>query len=336
VNHNRLNRLLGVATIVFPLTLPGCGADRLLDTEGSLVPRTVDLDASIPAISINGSRFHAESFGAPGDPMLIVLHGGPGADYRYLLRCREFADLGYFVVFYDQRGSGLSRRERKSSYSIQVMLDDLEAVIAHYRTSPEQKVILLGHSWGAMLATAYIDQHPAAINGAILAEPGGFVWQDIKDYVGRTHEFSPLSETLNDATWLDQFLTGGEDEQAILDYKFGLLSYTDGAKDSPLGNEAALPFWRAGATVNQALFDLGEKEQPDWTTHLSHFTTPVLFVYSERNRAYGPDHARRVSSAFPNVELRRIDGAGHDMLTFPVGWNNFRPIALSYLDSRVK
>lgn len=101
----------------------------------------------------NGTKLHAESFGNPDSAIVIVLYGGPCSDYRYLLNCKEFADEGSHVVFYDQRGSGLSKRHCKSCYSIQVMLDEVSAVITHYRKSPAQKVFLLGHSWGAMLAT---------------------------------------------------------------------------------------------------------------------------------------------------------------------------------------
>jgi proline iminopeptidase len=81
------------------------------------------------------------------------------------------------------------------------------------------------------------------------------------------------------------------------------------------------------------LLEIGQELEPDWTTNLSQFDTKVLFVYSERNTAYGYDHAQRVSSAYSNVQLERIDGAGHDMLSFPTGWNNFFPMALNYLNS---
>ena len=94
-----------------------------------------------------------------------------------------------------------------------------------------------------------------------------------------------------------------------------------------------MTFWRAGAVVNKALFELGEKQQPDWTGNLQQFTPPVLFVYSERNRAYGLDHARLVSSAYKQVQLQRIDNAGHDFLSFPTGWMQFFSVALQYLNS---
>ncbi|HJS55460.1 MAG TPA: alpha/beta hydrolase [Chitinophagaceae bacterium] len=325
------NKLIPILILSFFLT--SCAKELVMNDEGNLVPKTVRSDVSLPSITVNGSKFHAETFGNPADKMLVILHGGPGSDYRHLLNCREFADHGYYVVFYDQRGSGLSERHSKNSYSIQVMIDDLSAVIAHYKTSPAQKVFLLGHSWGAMLATAYINQHPAAIRGVILGEPGGFKWQDIMDYVSRSRDFHFTSETFNDATYQGQFITGNENEHAILDYKVGLIVAADGAKDSPIGNEGPLPFWRAGAIVNKALFDIGERERPDWTTNLNQFTTKVFFAYSEKNRAYGLDHAQLVSSAYPNVQLEMISGAGHDFISFPTGWTDFFPKALTYLNS---
>lgn len=325
-----MKRLLLIA-ITFVILFSSC--DELDPGEpGLLVPRTVDQDGSLPSISVNGTQLHAETFGDPTDPMVVILHGGPGGDYRYLLNCKAIASEGYYVVFYDQRGSGLSRRERKSVYSMQIMLDDLAGVISHYRWSPDQKVILLGHSWGAMLASAYINQHPTAIDGAILAEPGGLIWDDVMDYVGRVQDYGLTSETLNDATYLDQFFTGSDRDHEQLDYKFGLAASPDASVDNPSGNEDHVPYWRMGAIVNRALFEIGESDEPNWTTNLTAFHSQVLFVYSERNKAYGHSYAQHVSSAFPNVNLVRIDRTGHDMLTFPSGWNQFLPIALNYLN----
>jgi proline iminopeptidase len=329
-----MKRVFPFVVAVFLMSVfVSCTKGRLISRDGNLVPLTVEKDGSLSAISINGSMFHAETFGNPADKMLVILHGGPGSDYRYLLNCKEFANQGYYVVFYDQRGSGLSKRHDKKEYSIQLMIDDLQAVIAHYRTSPSQKIFLLGHSWGAILATAYINEYPSAIRGVVLGEPGGFKWQDIKDYVNRARDFRFTSEALNDALYPDQFITGKENEHAVLDYKLGLLGATDAAKDNPTGNGAVLPFWRAGAVVNKALFDIGEREEPDWTTNLQQFTTKVLFAYSENNKAYGQAHAQRVSAAFPNVQLERIDGAGHDFISYPAGWTHFFPVALTYLNS---
>ena len=74
-----------------PVALAGLAAtacDGVMEPggEGNLVPRTVAEDANLPAIEMNGSRFHLETFGDPTSPVVVFLHGGPGGDYRSLLR----------------------------------------------------------------------------------------------------------------------------------------------------------------------------------------------------------------------------------------------------------
>ena len=323
-----------IASLFAVLLLSGCEPELSINEPGNLVPKTVDQDSSLPSIKVNGAQLHSEAFGNPSDPMIVVLHGGPGIDYRHLLNCKEFADNGYRVVFYDQRGAGLSQRFPYSSYTMQVAYDDLNGVIAHYRTSPTQPIFLLGHSWGAMLATAYINQYPTAdIRGLILGEPGGLKWQDVEDYISRSQDFRLLGEGFNDAVYAEQILTGRQNDHAIIDYKFDLWAAAGEGKDSPTGNEGRLPRWRSGAATNNAYIDLGEKENPDWTTNLSQYTTKILFIYSENNKAYGLAHAQKVSSAYPNVELFETLDAGHDMLSFPRGWNNTFPTMLNYLNS---
>ena len=105
-----------------PLALVGLAAtacDTLSPTEpGALVPRTVTEDLTLPAIEMNGARFHVQTFGNPANPVIVFLHGGPGGDYRSLLALGErhngysLAD-DYFLVYWDQRGSGLSERQNK-------------------------------------------------------------------------------------------------------------------------------------------------------------------------------------------------------------------------------
>lgn len=314
------------------LALAAC-EEQDLRQPGALVPKTVDEDSSLPSIKVNGALFHSVAYGNPNNTMVVVIHGGPGGDFRYLLNCKAFADQGFYVVFYDQRGSGLSHRDEKSVYSMQLLFDDLSGVIQHYRKSSQQKVILLGQSWGAMLASAYVNQYPSAAAGLILCEPGGLVWSDVIDYMKRENDYGITSETLNDITYMDQFITGKPSQQEVLDYKFALLSGKASAEEDALGNQGDIPFWRLGAVVNNALVELGNREKPDWTTNLQSYKTEVLFGYSERNRAYGEEHAKHVSSAFPNVKLFKVNKAGHNFLTFDDGWNNFYPVALEYLNA---
>ncbi|HEY0680227.1 MAG TPA: alpha/beta hydrolase [Chitinophagaceae bacterium] len=320
-----------MAILLLTAGLWSCKKEFSPNEPGALVPKTVDQDATLSSISVNGTQLHSEAFGNPADPMVVFLHGGPGGDYRNGINVKNLVKNNYYIVFYDQRGSGLSKRHPKDSYNIQIMLDDLTAVIQHYRTSPSQKVFLFGHSWGAMLSTAYINKYPSAVSGAILAEPGGFTWDHVKRYAEKSRRIKLLNEVTNDVLYPDQFLTGKENDHAILDYKLALSSAFTFAKNNDEGIEGTSPFWRNGAAVVKKFTEIGEDEGFDFTPNLRQFTTKVLFLYSENNKAYGESFAREISSAYPNVQLSRVNGTGHEMIHFK--WDNVFALALPYLNS---
>jgi proline iminopeptidase len=320
--------LVLLAAAMAAITFSSC--DTVEPNEpGALVPLTVDEDRSLPSITVNGTQLHAETFGNPENPIIVVLHGGPGGDYRSMLNCGKFSAEGFFVVFYDQRGSGLSRRHAKETYTLQLFLDDLDAVIGHYRRRPDQKVILMGQSWGAMLATAYVNDRPRAINGVVLIEPGGLTWHDAEEYIKRTRNLEAFDETSNDYLYIDQILTGSDDN--VLDYKAAVQAAADFSTGNRVGNSGPYPFWRKGAVCSAAATEYARAHPFDFTTHLGQYTTPVLFVYSELNQAYGRSHAEHVSSAYPNVQLVEVRGSGHEVPFF--GWDGFHTFASAYLNT---
>ncbi len=320
-----------LASALFVLLFIGCKEDRFINEPGNLVPKTVDLDPSLPSINVNGTQLHAETFGNPDNAMVLLLHGGPGGDYRSLLSAKQLANDGYYVVFYDQRGSGLSKRHPKNSYTIQLMINDVSAVIAHYRTSPTQKVFLFGHSWGAILAAAYINAYPNSINGAVFAEPGGFTWDNLKEYGEKSRKLDLFAENTNNVLYMDQFLTGKENDHAILDYKLSISSSFLLEKDNVEGINGLTPFWRNGAVVLNSLAAIAEKDGYDFTPNLHKYNTKTLFIYGSKNRAYGYDFAKKEAQNFPNYEIVKIENTGHEMVYFE--WNQVYAATLSYLNA---
>src|SRR3569832_2699526 len=114
--------------------LVACDGVKDPSQAGNLVPRTVDEDPAIPSLALAGTIFHYETLGDPSKPVVIFLHGGPGGDYRGLMRLIDRHD-GYaltddhFVVMWDQRGSGLSRRHDCGAYTLDGVDADLDAVV---------------------------------------------------------------------------------------------------------------------------------------------------------------------------------------------------------------
>lgn len=91
-----MNRTLSIiSATLLTFFVFGCEKELSINDDGNLVPKTVEQDTSLPSIIVNNTQLHTEAFGNPANPMLVILHGGPGSDYRYLLNCKAFASQGY-------------------------------------------------------------------------------------------------------------------------------------------------------------------------------------------------------------------------------------------------
>ncbi|HXB93414.1 MAG TPA: alpha/beta hydrolase [Puia sp.] len=103
---------------------------------------------------------------------IICLHGGPGGAFgdASIRLLSPLADDGYDIYLYDQIGSGLSDHLQDiREYSAARHRRDLEAIVQQLRVP---KVILMGHSWGAILAALYAADNPEKLDGLILTGPG--------------------------------------------------------------------------------------------------------------------------------------------------------------------
>jgi proline iminopeptidase len=280
---------------------------------GNLVPKTVEEDPSLPAIELNGTRLHAEAFGDPNAPVIIVLHGGPGTDYRALMPLRALTEDSYRVVFWDQRGTGLSQRHDADTIDLDTYLEDLRLVIEHY--APEQSVVFIAQSWGAMYATAFINDYGdynGRIKGAILTEPGAFTDRQLDAFIARLQgSVSLAGEQLNDAFWAGQFLSPADHARA--DYAASFMARRAAPSEHRDPNNLA-PFWRAGAIVNQRLLELAERDGFDWTTNLAAFQHKVLFLRGDLNTAATLEHQQELAASYPNATIETIENVGHEVI----------------------
>jgi proline iminopeptidase len=107
--------------------------------------------------------------------VLLWLHGGPGGAERPLFRYFNGSLEKHFVVVYwDQRGAGRSFDAKADPHRLTIAqhLADLDAVVNHLKESLGQdKIILMGHSWGAALGLLYAHAYPENVSAFIAVNP---------------------------------------------------------------------------------------------------------------------------------------------------------------------
>ena len=114
----------------------------------------------------NGVRLFTRRVGS--GPLVVVLHGGPGAHHDYLLPQYDLLANRRELFYYDQRGGGQSPVSRDTPVGWREHVADLDALRSHLGI---ERLSLCGYSWGGLLAVLYLLEHPAHVEYLALVSP---------------------------------------------------------------------------------------------------------------------------------------------------------------------
>jgi proline iminopeptidase len=130
-----------------------------------LVTEVPQFDASTWVVDVDGGRLFGREVGN-GDPTIVVVHGGPDFDHGYLLPEMDGLAASFRLAYYDQRGRGSSTLAGKpDSVTIQSEVDDLDAIRSYLGLD---QIVVLGHSWGGLLAMEYAIRHRDRVSHLVL------------------------------------------------------------------------------------------------------------------------------------------------------------------------
>lgn len=111
-------------------------------------------------------EIYYEQSGNPQGKPVFFLHGGPGGSAGPATR-RLYDPKKFRIVLHDQRGAGRSKpfadlRENTTQH----LVEDIERLRRHLKI--EDKILIVGGSWGSTLALAYAEAHPERVAGMVL------------------------------------------------------------------------------------------------------------------------------------------------------------------------
>jgi len=129
------------------------------------------------------------------NPVLLFLHGGPGSStMSYANRFTNDLQKHFIVVQWDQRETGKTKSINSSAEPLTVSLfeNDAVEVINYLRTKFHQdKIYLVGHSWGGFLALEVASHHPELLAACFAASP--MIHQDESEKMA-LHKMNELAE----------------------------------------------------------------------------------------------------------------------------------------------
>lgn len=152
---------LGLVGFAVLLARPA-STDAIVDADGAPVPGSI---AELTTVDVNGHDLHVMIRGHSIDnPVVLFLAGGPGGSELGAMR-RHLPELEEHVtvVTWDQRGSGKSYVELDptGTYTLEGAIDDTIVLTNHLRERfGQDRIYLLGQSWGSTLGVLAVQQRP--------------------------------------------------------------------------------------------------------------------------------------------------------------------------------
>ncbi len=105
------------------------------------------------------------------NPLLILVHGGPGFPETRLFRYFTSAlEKSFTVVYWEQRGTGKSFNSKipPTSMTVEQFIADLDELVDSVRERfGKDKVAIYGHSWGSALGVLYSARFPHKISAYV-------------------------------------------------------------------------------------------------------------------------------------------------------------------------
>jgi len=259
-------------------------------------------------VEVRGASLFYRDVGE-GTP-IVVLHGGPDFDHRYLLPGMDRLAGRWRVIYYDQRGRGGSRGEvRREDANVARYVEDLEALRVQLGL---ESPVILGHSWGGLLAMHYALRYPRHLSRLVLLNTAPASSADMMLVrEERLRRWVPHQERLSAIMRSREYEEGDPDAVAA----FYRIDFGTTFGDPEIAARLNLRWCREeilrGREIEQWLME-GLYDVQDFTLvpQLGGILAPTLVVHGEND--FVPLAAvRRIVDAVPGARLAVLAGSGH-------------------------
>jgi proline iminopeptidase len=234
-------------------------------------------------------------------PPAVVLHGGPGAHHDYLLPGFDALATGRELIYYDQRGGGRSPVSREIPVGWREQVADLEELRRQWGM---ERLILVGYSWGGLLAQLYATEFPEQVGRLALVSPAP-AWREMRLEFERRFAERNLAPALQ-AQRADLRASGlreqNPSEYAQRVFELSVAAYFH----DPARARDLTPFRVTGRTQQEVWSSLGNY---DLRPALSGLDIPSIVLQGDDDPI--PNEATRTVARLLDAELHLLARCGH-------------------------
>jgi proline-specific peptidase len=306
------------ATLLLISAASACsGSNAASDSRAVSSTPPTSAAASLPAgesyLAVPGGRIWYRVTGTGTATPAILLHGGPGFSSHYL-KPLEALDADRRIVRYDQLGGGHSDKISDTAmFTIPHFVAELDSLRAHLGYD---KVHLIGHSWGTILAVEYYRAHPEHVASLTLASSALDIpaWEkNAKQLVTTLPDSEQKAIRVREA----EKKFDAPDYQHALDDFYGryVWRHPDSVNLDSTMKEANMAIYNYMQGPSEFTI-VGTLKYYDATPFLKSIKVPVLYTVGEFDEA-SPAIVKRFATLTPGSKYVVIAGSGH-MVT----WDN--------------
>ncbi len=202
-------------------------------------------------LSMHAQNLYSRAFGNPNNQVVVFLHGGPGYNCANFegTTAQALADKGFFVIVYDRRGEGRSSSEG-AEFTFKQTFNDLNELYSRYGI---QKAMLIGHSFGGIVALLYTKQFPEKVHSIVLAGAPLSLQESFAQIIDRCKK---IYQAKNDSTNLNYLSMLEKMDKSTLQYSSFCFAHAmqNGFYSPQKPTEEALKLyqqWREDTTLSQ-------------------------------------------------------------------------------------
>ena len=237
-------------------------------------------------------------------PVAFLLHGGPGGDHSGFKP--GFSPLAerMQLIYVDHRGQGRSARGPKETYTLDNNVEDLE-VLRRYLGL--EQVVVIGVSYGGMVALAYASRYPESVSHliAVVTSPSNLFLERAREILAERG--TDEQRAMGDILWAGAF----EDEEQLKQY-YAVMGPLYSLKHDPeKAAESRARGIRSIDAINQGFG--GFLRTYDLTGDLHKVTAPTLIVGGRHDWICPPELSEEIARLIPHADLRIFENSSHSV-----------------------